>query len=194
MYISFRIIALIALAAATAPLAQAAESTLEARIYRISADGVGEELGSITITGTNDGIVITPRLHGLLPGLHAFHVHEKPSCEPAMQDGKKVAGLAAGGHYNGASSPGPHMEMTMNNGMDKGKPNDHMKMRGDLPELEAAADGTVTKPVTKEGLKITELFNRSLMIHANAEAPTDPNLPKGGGARIACAVLLSPAR
>jgi Cu/Zn superoxide dismutase len=48
------------------------------------------------------GLVITPRLSGLPPEEHGFHIHEKGDCGPRMNQGKPAAGFAAGGHYDPA--------------------------------------------------------------------------------------------
>jgi Cu-Zn family superoxide dismutase len=126
-------------------------------------------------------VSFTPSLKGFQPGAHAFHVHERPDCGPGMSSGKPVAGLAAGAHYAGR-----HTAM---GGMQMGNAHTHMTMAGDLPELVAMADGSVTLPVTKSGLTLAELRGKSVMIHSYGEQPSDPNKPKGGGARIACAVI-----
>lgn len=159
----------------------AADNTVEVRVNSISADGVGKEVGTITIAALGDGISITPNLRGFAQGQHAFHVHEKPDCGPGVSNGKNVAGLAAGAHYNGAQMPGMagHDQMGQMG----------MTMRGDLPELTAGAEGSITKAVTKTGLMLAELHGRSIMIYAYGEQPTDQAKPKGGGARVACAVI-----
>ena len=43
-----------------------------------------------------------PKLSGLPPGQHGFHVHEKDDCGPGMNQVKPAAGFAAGGHYDPA--------------------------------------------------------------------------------------------
>ena len=44
------------------------------------ADADGKTAGQITLEQTSYGLVLTPALTGLPPGLHGFHVHENPSC------------------------------------------------------------------------------------------------------------------
>lgn len=194
--IVFQFAATAALSLFGAHSAPASDTSIEAKVNLISPDGVGGEAGTLTISGTPDGITITPNLHGFTPGPHAFHIHLNPSCDPGMKDGKKVAGLAAGGHYMGmgdaangmAGMSGSDMK-DKDMGMASGAMGPQMKMRGDLPELTANADGTITAPVTKKGLTLAEFRNRSVIVHAYGETPSDPTLPKGGGARFACAVI-----
>ena len=66
--------------------------------------GPGATLGTITVSESPYGLVFTPALSGLPPGLHGFHVHEKGSCAAAEKDGAMVPGLAAGGHYDPAGT------------------------------------------------------------------------------------------
>jgi len=81
------------------PRGEAAAATAEAEVNSISATGVGARLGTVTFTDTAGGLLITPKLSGLPPGQHGFHVHEKGDCGPGMNEGKQAAGFAAGGHY-----------------------------------------------------------------------------------------------
>jgi hypothetical protein len=70
----------------------------------IDANGVGKEIGALHLSDTKAGLQITPRLNGLPPGDHGFHVHANPNCGPGNgPDGKPAAGMAAGGHYDPAN-------------------------------------------------------------------------------------------
>ena len=66
-------------------------------LHLVDEQGIGAEIGKITISESKYGLVLTPALQGLPPGLHGFHVHQNPSCEPGEKDGKRVAALGAGG-------------------------------------------------------------------------------------------------
>lgn len=164
-------------AAGLASLANAAELT--ATVSRISATGVGDVIGTVAFKDGPGGLVITPRLTGLPPGEHGFHVHVNPSCAPGPNpQGQPAAGLSAGGHYDPGSAgkhAGPHGS----------------GHKGDLPKLVIEADGTAAKgDLVAPQLKVDDLKGRSLMIHAGGDNYSDQPEPLGGGgARIACAVL-----
>src|SRR5690606_28077614 len=114
--------------------ARAASADTVVQMNLVDEKGVGADVGTITISESRYGLVFTPALRGLPPGLHGFHVHENPSCEPKEKDGKMVAALAAGGHFDPAKT-GKH---------DTPWGDGHL---GDLPPLYVAADGTATQPV-----------------------------------------------
>lgn len=147
------------------------------RIQLVNEQGLGKEIGTITATDSAFGLILTPQLSDLSPGLHGFHVHDKPDCSHAMKDGKAVPALAAGGHYDPGTT-GKH-EGPYGNG--------HL---GDLPALYVAADGKAALPVLAPRLKTADIKGRSLMIHAGADNYSDmPAALGGGGARAACGVV-----
>ncbi|EGZ3540230.1 superoxide dismutase family protein, partial [Escherichia coli] len=92
-----KIIAAIAMLTA-ASCGYAAEQ--EVPMNLVSADGKEVSIGKITIQETPYGLLFTPALHSLSEGIHGFHVHEKGNCAPALKDGKPVAALSAGGHFD----------------------------------------------------------------------------------------------
>ncbi|MNJ64867.1 Superoxide dismutase [Cu-Zn] precursor [compost metagenome] len=131
----------------------------------------------MTISTTDYGLVFSPDLKGLPPGLHGFHLHQNPSCDPAENEGKMTPAQAAGGHYD------PHG--TGKHGTPWG--DGHL---GDLPGLYVEENGTATQPVLAPRLKEADLKGRALMVHAGGDNHAD--IPKplgGGGARIACGVI-----
>lgn len=154
-----------------------AEEALKVPMNLAATDGAGKSVGSVTAVQTPYGVVLTPDLNGLAPGIHGFHVHQNPNCAPGEQDGKQVPALAAGGHYDPAKT-GRH-EGPYGSG--------HL---GDLPALFVAQDGTAAYPVLAPRLKLSDLKGRSLMIHAGGDNHADhPQKLGGGGARIACGVI-----
>lgn len=141
------------------------------------ADAEGKSVGQIRLEDSSYGLVLTPSLTGLPPGLHGFHVHENPSCAAKEKDGKQVAALAAGGHYDPAG--------TKKHGMPWG--DGHL---GDLPALYVDGSGTASQPVLAPRLKLNDVKGRSLMIHAGADNHADHPAPLGGGgARLVCGVI-----
>src|SRR5690348_11266787 len=69
-------------------------------MHMTEAKGVGKSLGTVTISETKYGLLFTPNLHGLAPGIHGFHIHENPSCDDHAN--------AAGGHFDPAHT-GKHL-------------------------------------------------------------------------------------
>ncbi len=147
------------------------------KVNLVNEQGVGKEIGTITASDSEYGLVLTPLLSDLSPGLHGFHVHDKPDCSHAMKEGIAVPALAAGGHYD-PTYTGKH-EGPYGNG--------HL---GDLPALYVSADGKAPMPVLAPRLKVADIKGRSLMIHAGGDNYSDtPALLGGGGARAACGVV-----
>ncbi len=168
---------LAAAAGAIAACAAQAQSR-EVPMRMVTATGIGESIGTVTISESAGGVMLTPKLEGLPPGLHGFHIHEKPSCDPAADpEGQVMPAQAAGGHLDPAKS-----------GQHKGPMGDgHL---GDLPSLKVDSSGKATAPVIAPRLKMSDLTGRSLMIHAGGDNYSDkPEKLGGGGKRIACGVV-----
>ena len=153
----------------------AAAAEVSVKVYKVDDKGTGEMIGKVYFADSDKGLVIKPRLKGLSPGDHGFHVHANRSCKPAKNpEGKMVPGLGAGGHYDPDKS-GKHEGPT-----GKG----HL---GDLPALKVGADGTVKGTLMAPRLKVADLKKHSLMIHAGGDNYSDqPAARGGGGARVAC--------
>lgn len=136
-------------------------------------DSTGKELGTLTVSDAQGGIMVMGSLKGLPAGVHAIHLHTVGSCSPNF--------AAAGGHWNptnmqhGKDAPGgPHL--------------------GDTPNITVAADGSFNGMVTSPGgtLRGTNALldadGAAVVIHA---LPDDyKSQPAGAaGARIACGVV-----
>jgi Cu-Zn family superoxide dismutase len=146
-------------------------------INKIDAKGVGETIGGLTLEDSAQGLKVTPKLTGLPPGPHGFHVHANASCAPADQNGQPVAGLGAGGHFDPAATA-KHL----------GPAGDGHK--GDMPVLVVAPDGTATSPAVSPHLKVADVKGHAIVIHAGGDNYSDQPAPLGGGgARIACGVV-----
>ncbi len=143
----------------------------------VDEKGTGVSVGQVTIANSKYGLVFTPRLEGLAPGIHGFHVHQGGSCAPAEKDGKMIAAGAAGGHLDPAK--------TNKHGYPWG--DGHL---GDLPPLYVEANGTSDQPVLAPRLKMKDLKGHALMVHFGGDNHSDhPAALGGGGARIACGVI-----
>lgn len=146
-------------------------------INTVNEQGIVKSIGSITISESPYGLVFSPSLEGLAAGVHGFHVHENPSCAPKDKDGKPVAALAAGGHYDPKASK--HHGASWGDG--------HL---GDLPGLVVGNDGKADYAVLAPRLKMQDIKSRSLIIHAAGDNYSDQPAPLGGGgARFACGVI-----
>jgi Cu-Zn family superoxide dismutase len=155
----------------------AAGSIVTVSMFKIDANGVGPEIGTLSLMDTRGGLRITPALGGLPPGTHGFHVHENPNCGPGMKDGKMQAGLAAGGHYD-PNATGKH----------EGPQGDGH--RGDMPVLMVDADGNATETIHVFRLSVSSVRGRAIVIHEGGDNFADQPKPLGGGgARIACGVV-----
>jgi Cu-Zn family superoxide dismutase len=180
MEIPMRIITLAAGAAATliatAGTARAAKP-VKVEMSFITPDGIGKPAGTVTLKETKDGVTLEPQLKGLPPGEHGFHLHEKGSCDPADKEGKKVAGQAAGGHFDPDATKAH-----------KGPAGGGHK--GDLPKLEVSEKGTAAGKLAAKGLKLADFEGKALMIHAGGDNYADTPKPSGGGGdRIVCGVV-----
>jgi Cu-Zn family superoxide dismutase len=172
------LVSVILLLAAGAITVAAPAADLKVTMYKVTANRVGESMGTIEFRDSSDfGVLIIPKLHGLTPGLHGFHMHQNPACEPQVKDGKPVAGLAAGGHYDPANT-GRH-EGPVGNG--------HL---GDLPALLADPEGNTPMAMFAPRLQVPDLVGRSVVVHADGDNYSDQPQPLGGGgARVACGVV-----
>lgn len=146
-------------------------------MYEATKEGPGKRIGTIKASDSVHGLILRPQLTGLSPGIHGFHLHQNPDCNSAVKDGEIVPALAAGGHFDPAGTnrhEGPY---------DSG----HL---GDLPALYVGQDGTSEIPVLAPRLKVSDLKERSLVIHAGGDNYSDmPHKLGGGGGRVACGVI-----
>lgn len=157
----------------------AAQTTVE--VHALNSDpktkGIGESLGTIEFTDSDKGLVIQPKLKGLPPGPHGFHIHVNDSCEGEEKEGKWEAGAKAGGHLDPAHTDkhlGPY------------KSGHH----GDLPVLNVDKNGEANEKIVAPHLTVLDLHKHSVMIHEGGDNYSDQPKPLGGGGpRIACGVF-----
>lgn len=147
-----------------------AQASVHIPISIVKANGNQKSIGYVKAEDSICGVLLTPNLHNLPPGIHGFHIHEHPSCADN--------GNAAGGHLDPANSDehrGPYK---------------HQGHLGDLPVLIVDTDGNATLPTLAPRFKLKQLKGHSLMIHAGADNYSDtPEKNGGGGERYACGVI-----
>lgn len=126
-------------------------------------------MGNIVFKDSQYGLLITPNLKGLPQGVHGFHIHEHADCgDHAMKAGDHLDPNQAGKHL------GPYSE-------------GHL---GDLPTLVVNDHGVANTPVLAPRLKVSDIKNHAIMIHAGGDNYSDKPTLGGGGARIACGKIL----
>ena len=132
----------------------------------------GEVVGNATLTALSHGVKVDMTVHGMNPGEHAMHFHEKGVCT-----GPKFE--SAGGHF----APGHNQH-----GFDmKGGPHP-----GDMPNFFVAADGTAKVEVVNEAVTLGKGENSlrksggtALVVHEKADDYKSQPAGDAGG-RAAC--------
>lgn len=154
----------------------ASAATLDVTLKEALPTGAGNDIGVVTITETDYGLLFTPKLTGLTPG---FHIHANGSCEPDMKDGKPVPALKAGGHLD-PEKVGVHLGPYNKDG--------HL---GDLPGLVVNDKGVADYAVLAPKLtKLDQVKDKAIMVHVGGDNYSDdPAALGGGGARMACGVI-----
>jgi len=131
----------------------------------------GKVAGTIHFMKDAGGVKVTGTITGLAAGSHGFHIHELGDCSAADF-------TSAGGHFNPAGNP-------------HGSPKDAKRHEGDMGNIEAGADGSVTLNYTDAGLGFegaNSILGRGVIVHANPDDfKTQPTGNAGG--RIACGVV-----
>ena len=75
-----------------------ANETVTVTLEQATEKGTGASIGTVTISQSAYGLVFTPDLQGLEPGVHGFHVHTEANCNAAEVDGKLTPAGAAGAY------------------------------------------------------------------------------------------------
>jgi len=138
----------------------------------------GAAIGQITLTDAPKGVILRVEAHGLAPGWHAIHFHEKADCSDAMFK-------SAGGHV--------HMTTPAVHGLLNPAAND----LGDLPNLFVGSDGTGKAELFSPMVAMTTDTGRADLLDADGSAlvihakPDDYMAQPIGGAgeRVGCAEI-----
>jgi superoxide dismutase, Cu-Zn family len=164
----------LAVALASVALAHPAFATGETAIAAVKLAN-GTDAGTVTFVEGTAGVLLKFALKGLPPGPHAVHVHETGKCEADLS--------SAGGIYNPL-------------GAKHGFLHDEGPMAGDLPNIFASADGSVTAEVLSPFLTLSTEAEESLFdadgaaVVVQEKADDYEAEPDGGaGGRIACGII-----
>jgi Cu-Zn family superoxide dismutase len=136
-------------------------------------DLAGRGVGTVTLTDTHAGLLLSGDVKGIGLGPHAIHIHEIGKCESPF--------TSAGGHFNPTShkhgyksADGPHL--------------------GDLPNIDTPPaerlhfDFLLPDVTLKGRHALLDGDGASIVIHgAKDDYATDPSGNSGG--RIACGVI-----
>lgn len=144
-------------------------------MYAVSSAGIQDSIGQIILSDSPQGLHIRTDLKALSHGFHGFHIHQYGNCAPAEKDGKMVAALSAGGHFNPTH-------------VNHGTPNDgHL---GDLPVLNVDHQGRAKTTINAPRLSLDQVQGLAIIVHAGGDNYSDhPQALGGGGERIACGVI-----
>lgn len=131
----------------------------------------GKVEGTIHFHKRPAGMHVQGRITGLAPGAHGFHVHEYGDCSaPDL--------TSAGAHFNPLGRP-------------HGPRTDRRRHVGDLGNVEAGADGSVSLDYTDDQLRfdgMRGILGRGVVVHAKADdLKSQPSGDAGG--RLACGVI-----
>ncbi|NQZ80545.1 MAG: superoxide dismutase family protein [Colwellia sp.] len=148
-------------------------------VNNINGFGVGDEIGTIRLIDSTEGLRVEAEISGLPAGFNGMHIHEKPSCDAGFKGETRIAGMAAGGHYGHSE----HSTTVSTNGSSIDHSSMLMKAKGDLPPLKTDKGGRSMTTVIGKKLVLSELRGRSLMIHSGQD------LNGVSGEKIACAII-----
>lgn len=136
-------------------------------------DVMGRDLGTLTLSNTTGGLMLTGVVRGLPPGTHGIHVHATGRCEAPF--------ASAGAHWN----PTGRMHGTQN------AQGPHL---GDMPNVVVGPDSSATVNVMTSGGtlrgtdRLLDADGAAVVIHAVADDyRTDPS--GNSGSRVACGVV-----
>ncbi len=152
--------------------------TVTVTLHPVPDTGQSASIGQVTFEDTAHGLLVRPDLSGLNPGPAGAHIHERPNCGSLEKDGHLLPAGAAGGHFDPEGT-----------GVHAGPYGDgHL---GDLPNLFVEGDGRVQIPVLAPRLRVSDIRQRSLIVHGGVDRYRDHaahHHGKGGG-RMFCGII-----
>jgi Cu-Zn family superoxide dismutase len=175
MNIRHRAIPLVAafLAISCTPAIHIGSSPSTATATAALRDQTGRQIGSVTLTDSYAGVLLSGVVNGLGIGAHGIHIHETGKCEAPF--------TSAGGHFN------PRKRH-------HGFKNPDGSHAGDLPNIETPAAGQLKFELLLPGVSLTgrngllDADGSAVVIHgAGDDYMTDP--AGNSGSRIVCGVI-----
>ena len=142
----------------------------DARLVAQMQNAAGDSIGTVVMQEGSTGFLMTVMLDGLEPGPHGIHIHAIGSCSPDFG--------ASGGHINVDNKQ-------------HGLLNPDGPDNGDLPNIYAAADGTVQAELftTRAGPDmLMDDDGSAIVVHENRDDHITQPIG-GAGGRVACGVL-----
>ena len=132
----------------------------------------GDEVGTVQLTDTPQGLLVRVDVEGVGHGMHGIHLHETGLCEP------EEGFTTAGGHANPTSAEHGYLAEAGSHA-------------GDLPNSYAHMDGHIRTDLFKEGVALADFRDDdgfAVMIHSGAD--DYESQPSGdAGSRAACAAF-----
>ncbi|MBV8801850.1 MAG: superoxide dismutase family protein [Gammaproteobacteria bacterium] len=132
-----------------------AYASLKISMYKMD----GTKIGFVRADDTIYGLILTPSLYHLPPGVHGFHIYTFPFCKKNAQ--------CAGGHWDPVGRDvhrGPY---------DAG----HL---GDLPVLIVGENGKAALPVLVPRLKLEQIKGHALIVEIGGDNYSDIPHENGG--------------
>jgi Cu-Zn family superoxide dismutase len=138
----------------------------------------GARVGRAVLTQGTTGLLIRIEATGLTPGWHGVHIHAVGQCAAPF--------TSAGAHVNHGEPRAPHGLLNADG------PDD-----GDLPNIFAAADGSVSAELFTTRARISsegpgqwlwDADGSAIVIHANVDDHVSQPIG-GAGDRVACGVM-----
>jgi Cu-Zn family superoxide dismutase len=140
----------------------------------------GAPVGTARFVAVGNGVQMTVRVRGLMPGQHGMHLHASGSCDTSTDAAGVVTAFGAAGPHFDPGNTGHHR------GPDGGG------HAGDFPVLTVNDDGTGAVTFFDAGLSGTGpngITGHALIVHANPDNYTDTPPNGGSGPRVACGIV-----
>lgn len=148
-------------------VARAADDMNEAVVVLVPSKG-SDVGGTILLKQASGYVQLSGDVTGLTPGKHGFHIHQ-------FGDMRSTDGTATGGHYNPHKTP-------------HGGPHSKQHHAGDFGNVEAGANGVAKVNIKANGLKLSDVLGRAIVVHGGADDLKSQ--PSGAaGPRVAVGVI-----